>query len=185
MFSRRLPLIFQSFVGLSACTSSSTASSVPNSAMSWAAVFGPMPSTPGTLSTVSPMSVSMSTTCSGPMPVSSRSVSAVMSWSVCTSYISMRPASRSCLRSLSFDMNRTRRPGCSRVSRRTRVAITSSASNPSAPMHGTPIASSVLSIRSTWGFRSSGGSERVALYSGKSCVRKVPRSPETSRHTAR
>ncbi len=53
--------------------------------MSFAAVFGPMPGTPGMLSTVSPIRARMSTTCSGVTPSVLKMSAAVTAWSVCTS----------------------------------------------------------------------------------------------------
>ncbi len=151
MFSRRLPLIFHSFFGLSSRHSATTASSVPNSPISCAAVLGPIPGTPGTLSAVSPISASMSTTCPGSSPVSSLSVAEVIKPSVWMSYISVSgvPPPRSCLRSLSLLTIRTRTSGCASLYRVAIAAITSSASNPSAPITGTPIASSNSRHRST------------------------------------
>ncbi len=78
----------------------STASSVPYSPMSWAAPFGPMPGTPGTLSTGSPINACTSITLSGVTPnLASTSAGPMGVFFIGSSMETCGPSS--CIRSLS------------------------------------------------------------------------------------
>ncbi len=94
-------------------TRSSSTSSEPNLLMSSAAVFGPMPSTPGTLSMLSPISASTSPTCSGPTPNFSRTSSAPKRRLRMVSRTNTSPQ-QSCMRSLSDEQITTSMPGAGR-----------------------------------------------------------------------
>ena len=88
---------------------SSSASTLPNSVISCAPVFTPMPGAPGTLSTGSPARDCTSTTCSGPTPNFSITSSRPISLFFIGSSISTLPVI-SCIRSLSEDTIVTRAP---------------------------------------------------------------------------
>ena len=143
----------------------SSASSDPNSVISLAAVLIPIPRTPGTLSTGSPMSANMSTTWSGRTPFESKSSSTPSVLSDCGSKRCVR-SSTSCPRSLSRLTILISRSGCSRRMRRTTVAMVSSASTSATASTGTDICFKSATHRSTCGCRSSGAGLRFALYSG-------------------
>ena len=79
---------------------SSTASTVPYSLISCAAPFGPMPGTPGTLSTESPISACTSITLSGVTPnLASTSARPIVVFFIGSSMLT--PGRSSCIRSLS------------------------------------------------------------------------------------
>ena len=85
------------------------ASRSPYSLMSWAAPFGPMPGTPGTLSTLSPMRDWASMSFSGGTPNLSMTSARVMGFCFIGSSMSM-PGLRSCIRSLSEETMVARPP---------------------------------------------------------------------------
>ncbi len=80
----------------------STPSRSPNSVSSCAAVFGPMPGTPGTLSTESPISACASISLSGPTPNFSITSGTPIGFCLIGSSI-VTPGRMSCIRSLSED----------------------------------------------------------------------------------
>jgi hypothetical protein len=84
----------------------SSVSRSPNSVMSWAAVFTPMPGTPGTLSVESPASAWTSTTLSGVTPNFSSTSGSRIGFCLMGSSIST-PGPISCIRSLSEDTMET------------------------------------------------------------------------------
>ncbi len=144
--------------------------SVSYSASSCAAVFGPIPGTPGTLSVLSPVRVCRSITWSGRTPLLANRPAGSRTVSCCTSTITTRSVS-SCSRSLSRETMRNSICSWSATCA-ANVAITSSASNPGAAKTGMPNASINSRTRAIWGTRSSGVGRRVALYSGKISPRK-------------
>ena len=98
--------------GFIAGAAASTVSRSPNSLMSWAAPFGPMPGTPGTLSTESPISACTSTILSGVTPNFSITSGGPIGFCLIGSSIST-PGRMSCIRSLSDDTIVTCPPACS------------------------------------------------------------------------
>ena len=148
---------------------SSSPSSDPNSASSLAAVFGPIPGTPGTLSVASPTSACRSIIRSGRTPHFLSTSSGPMTSSLSATNSSTRSLT-SWHRSLSELMITT---GCSADTFAVTVASTSSASKPSFCSAGMPNASSISRTKANCGRRSSGGGGRLALYAGYSSSRKV------------
>ncbi len=138
-------------------------SSVPNCRSRSAAVLGPTPGTPGTLSLVSPVSARKSRTCPGLTPnfsrtsggpkVRSRIESHVTTWS--------SPSWTSCMRSLSALTMTTRSPSAS--ARAATAAMRSSASSPSFWKTAQSQARMISSTRAICCDRSGGGGGRVAL----------------------
>ena len=88
------------FEGFIAGAAASAVSRSPNSLMSCAAPFGPMPGTPGTLSTESPISACTSTILSGVTPNFSITSAGPIGFCLIGSSIST-PGRMSCIRSLS------------------------------------------------------------------------------------
>ena len=88
--------------GFIAGAAASTPSRSPNSDSNWQAVFGPMPGTPGTLSTLSPIRASRSIIFSGPQPNFSRTSSGPIDFCLIGSCM-ITPGRISCIRSLSED----------------------------------------------------------------------------------
>ena len=105
----------------------STPSSEPNLLISSAAVLGPMPATPGTLSMLSPISASTSPTSSGGTPNFSRTSSTPSRRFFMVSSTETSP-SQSCIRSLSDEQITTCIPAA--LATLASVAMMSSASNP-------------------------------------------------------
>ena len=104
-FSRRL------FCLISLARSSSVSRS-PYSPISCAAVFTPIPGTPGTLSEESPASAWISITCSGPRPnFSTTSSRPILRFFIGSNIETRSPTS--CIRSLSDDMITTSPPSAS------------------------------------------------------------------------
>ena len=148
-----------------------TPSSEPYSASHLAAVFGPHFSTPGTLSTVSPISASRSTIWPARTPnlsITAASASIRLPLMVLTR---PTPGRTSWAKSLSPVEMVTARP--SPAARSARVPITSSASTPCSRRIGMPSAPTISSIGSTCARSSSGIGGRFALYWGYSSSRKV------------
>ena len=103
------------FDGFIAGAAASTASRSPNSPISWAAVFGPMPGTPGTLSTASPISACTSTSLSGGTPNFSITSAGPIGFCFIGSSIAT-PGRMSCIRSLSEETMVVRQPTASAAS---------------------------------------------------------------------
>ena len=87
----------------------STPSTLPNCWISSAAVFGPMPRTPGTLSTASPINASTSPSCSGGTPNFSITAARSSRTFFIVSSMSM-PGPINCIKSLSDDTMVTSNP---------------------------------------------------------------------------
>ena len=137
-----------------------TASSVPCSPSHFAAVFGPHLSTPGTLSTVSPISASRSTIWSGRTPNFANTAASSSTLPVIV-LTSVMPGRTSCAKSLSPVEIVTSMPAACACT--ASVPITSSASTPSTHRIGKPSASTMRIIGCTCARRSSGIGARVAL----------------------
>ena len=138
--------------------------------ISSAAVFGPMPTTPGTLSMLSPISAKTSPTSSGGTPNFSRTSSTpsrrfFMVSSTDTS------SSHSCIRSLSDEQITTCIPAA--LATLASVAMMSSASNPGISSWVRPKASTTWRVSAIWAASSGGIGGRCALYSGKISLRKL------------
>ncbi len=158
-------------------------SRVPYSASHLAAVFGPHPGTPFTLSTLSPTSAWKSITWSGRTPQSAISPAA----SRVTPFRRLRMVTLSlsnCRQSLS-DEHRTTLCPRSAASVAT-VAMMSSASYPGTRSIGIRMAASTWSMSGSWAIRSSGGGSRCPLYSGNRSSRNVlaAQSNVASRYSA-
>ena len=104
---------------------SSSVSRSPNSLMSRAAVFTPIPGTPGTLSEESPISACTSTTLDGGTPKRSITSASPIALFFIVSYMRM-PGWTSCIRSLSEETMVTSAPASTACS--AKVAMMSSAS---------------------------------------------------------
>ena len=135
-------------------------SSVPYCCSHLAAVFGPHPGTPGTLSTESPTIAWKSTTWCGSTPQSAFSPMASSVAPLRRLTIVTQSAS-SCRQSLSLVHRRTFSPRAAPSA--ARVAITSSASYPGMPRNGIRIASITCQIIGSWTSRSGGGGSRWPL----------------------
>ena len=140
-----------------------TESIVPYSASHFAAVFGPHLSTPGMLSTLSPISDSRSITWSGRTPNFSITPASSSTLPVMV-LVSVMPGRTSWAKSLSPVEMVTGMPAACACS--ASVPITSSASTPDTRRMGKPRASTIFIIGSTWARRSSGIGGRWALYCG-------------------
>ena len=161
-----------------------TASSEPYCSSHLTAVLGPHLGTPGTLSTVSPTSVSQSTIRSGGTPNFSITASRSSGFGGPLSRVivstSTTLSSTSCARSLSPVATTVFMPRS--LACRASVPITSSASMPSIMTSGQPSARTSSWITGICLRRSSGIALRVALYSGYQSSRKV--GPGASKTTA-
>mmetsp|Transcript_103709 Transcript_103709/g.329766 ORF Transcript_103709/g.329766 Transcript_103709/m.329766 type:complete len:346 (-) Transcript_103709:9-1046(-) len=145
-------------------------SSVPCLVSSCAAFFGPMPGTPGMLSTESPASAKRSPICSGCTPhrFSTLSTSNQSSRFCKLEWIRM-PLPASCMRSLSTETMLTLHSFTASLAY---AAMRSSASKPSTALQGTQRALHICAAFSSWSL-SSGGQKRFALYCGSSFFRRV------------
>ena len=99
------------FDGFIAGAAASTVSRSPNSLISCAAPFGPIPGTPGTLSVESPISACTSTILSGVTPNFSITSAGPIGFCLIGSSMST-PGRISCIRSLSDDTMVTCPPAC-------------------------------------------------------------------------
>ncbi len=137
-----------------------TFSSVPYSASHLAAVFGPHLSTPGMLSTLSPVRARKSAICSGLTP--NFSTTPALSVTELLIVLTSRTcASTSWAKSLSPVEISTCMPAAAAC--RARVPMTSSASTPGTRSSGMPSASTTAIIGSTCALRSGGVGGRLAL----------------------
>ena len=139
---------------------SKSVSRSPNSLIRSAAVLMPIPGAPGTLSTLSPARACTSTTRLGPTPNFSSTPSTPIRLFFIGSSISTPPPT-SCIRSLSDDRIVTRPPASSAW--RARVAMMSSASNPSTSIQAMLKARVASRVSGNCGRRSSGAGGRLAL----------------------
>mmetsp|Transcript_1265 Transcript_1265/g.3557 ORF Transcript_1265/g.3557 Transcript_1265/m.3557 type:complete len:250 (+) Transcript_1265:298-1047(+) len=154
----------------------STLSSSPNSPSSFAAPFGPTPGTPGTLSLASPIRASKSPICAGRTPncFSTEPASTrAFFWSFhMTTRVSALSSLTSCIISLSAATITTdEAPLLWALA--THVAMTSSASKPSAVRAGTPKHSHASFMASIWGRSAIGMAGRCALYALETSDRNV------------
>ena len=140
-----------------------SSSTEPNSFINCDAIFGPIPGTPGTLSDESPAKAWTSTTFSGLTPNFSKTVSFVICFFFIGSIIETL-FFNNCIKSLSPEIIVTFL--FASMAARAYDAIKSSASNPLSSIDGILKASGTFFIKSNCGFKSSGGSPRLALYWG-------------------
>mmetsp|Transcript_43177 Transcript_43177/g.139405 ORF Transcript_43177/g.139405 Transcript_43177/m.139405 type:complete len:297 (-) Transcript_43177:282-1172(-) len=160
-----------------------TASSVPCSPSSFAAVFWPTPGTPGTLSLASPTSASRSTSWSGRTPclactAAASSSTFLRSSNTVTLVASRAPASPplSPLTSWSRSLSEVTIDTAAAPSERARAtahAIRSSASTPKREMVGTPRHSAASRMWPIWERSAGGMGARVSLYSGSISTRRA------------
>ena len=155
-------------------------SSDPYCASHFAAVFGPTFGTPGTLSTVSPVSVSRSSTWSA-RTLNFASTPASSSVSLLIVFTHRMRAVTSCARSLSPVDITVSMPAAAACD--ASVPMTSSASTPSIISSGHPFARTSSCNGPIWATRSSGIGGRFALYSGYQLSRNV--LPGASNTTAK
>mmetsp|Transcript_12938 Transcript_12938/g.42348 ORF Transcript_12938/g.42348 Transcript_12938/m.42348 type:complete len:292 (-) Transcript_12938:62-937(-) len=164
----------------------STFSSEPNCTSRAAAVFGPMPGMPGTLSLASPTSARKSTTCAGSTPLNLCRTAAASSMSFLRSsktvtlvepigtplHVPPPDGVTSWSRSLSEDTTQTLETPSVRA-RATAVAMRSSASVPYWERVGTPKHSAASRMRPICSLSASGIATRFSLYCRSSCMRFV------------
>ena len=158
----------------------SSASRSPCAVISSRAPFSPIPGTPFTLSTASPMSASTSTTFPGATPNFSSTPAASSHVPSSRGLNTRTPSRTSWKKSLSPVTMPTSYPAARACS--ASVPITSSASNSSCVRIGTPSASHASCTAGTCTARSSGMEGRLALYSASRPVRNV--GPRVSKAAA-
>ncbi len=169
---------------LTSSTRSTSSANEPNWLIHFAAVFSPTPGMPGRLSDGSPRSAAKSGYWAGVSPYFSTTfsgVNRVSSETPLVGYSTVMWSLTSWKESRSPVTISTSKPAASAWV--ARVAMMSSASNPSTAKRSACIASSSSPMSWTWPLNSSGVLERFALYSVNSSERQVLR--ETSNATAK